>query len=140
MEPSPEPTRLMSLGQIDGPMPGLLTVFAAVRSIRKGQTRTGKPYFELRLSDRSRTMTAKVWSDASRAMHAMEEIQVGTHIKALFEVETFHGAPQLTVRGIRPIREGEPDYDPAALVEEGLELVQELLCSTLVFDIETVPA
>lgn len=136
---SPEPTALPNLAAIDGPVGGLFTVFAVARQVRRAQTRAGKPYFELKLADRSRTIAAKIWSDATRAMQSAEEIKVGTHVKVLFEVESYQGATQLNVRGIRPVRDEDPGYDAKAIVEEGMHLVEDLLCSTLVFDIETVP-
>lgn len=137
--PTDTPTDLPNLGAIVAPTPGLFTVFAVTRQIRRAQTRAGKPYFELKLSDRTRTMSAKIWSDALRAMQSAEEILVGTHVKLLFEIESYQGVAQLNVRGIRPVREDEPGYDAQSLVEEGMHLVEDLLCSTLVFDIETVP-
>lgn len=140
MEPVPEPTLLTELAGIDATGPGLHTVFAIVRHIRKGETRSGKPFFELRLADRSRTVSAKIWSDALRAMQRAEVIEIGMHVKLLFEVESYKGMPQLNVHNLRPAREGEPGYHAEQLVPEGLHLVGDLLCSTLVFDIETVPA
>jgi hypothetical protein len=122
------------------PAYGLFTAFAIVRHVRRAQTRQGKPFWELRLSDRSRTLAAKVWSDHARAMAACESLSVGDHVKVLFEVESYKGAPQLSLRGLRPAQAGEPGYDGAALVAEGEELVADLLCDVLVFDIETVPA
>ncbi len=128
------------LSDLDGRGGGLLTAFAVVRLVRKGQTRAGKPYLDVRLADRSRTVAAKVWSEASRAMQTAEQLRVGEHVKVLFELDTFKGAVQLNIRGLRPAQEGEPGYHPEVLVDEGHALVEGLLVDTLVFDIETVPA
>jgi DNA polymerase elongation subunit (family B) len=128
------------LSDLDGRGAGLLTAYAVLRLVRKGQTRAGKPYLDVRLADRSRTVAAKVWSDAGRAMQTAEQLRVGTHVKVLFELDTFKGALQLNVRGLRQAQEGEPGYDPEVLVDEGHALVEGLLVDTLVFDIETVPA
>ncbi len=87
---------------------GMHTAFAVVRHLRRAQTRQGKPYCELRLADRSRTVAGKIWSDATRAMAAVDELSVGDHVKALFEVEEYKGALQLTIRGLRPAQPGEP--------------------------------
>jgi len=122
------------------PAVGMFTAFAVVRHLRRAQTRQGKPFWELRLADRSRTLAAKVWSDSPRAMAAAEALSVGEHVKVLFEIETYKGVPQLCVRGLRPAQSGEPGYEPSTLVAEGHELVADLLCDVLVFDIETVPA
>jgi predicted PolB exonuclease-like 3'-5' exonuclease len=111
-----------------------------LRHLRKAQTRAGKPYWELRFSDRSRTVAGKIWAEALRAMQAVETMEAGAHVKVLFEVETYRGAVQLNVRGIRCAEPGEQGYEATNLVDEGFALVEDLLCETLVFDIETVPA
>ena len=139
MDGNSEHTHLPDLAAAT-PAYGLFTAFAIVRHVRRAQTRQGKPFWELRLSDRSRTLAAKVWSDHARAMAACESLSVGDHVKVLFEVESYKGAPQLSLRGLRPAQAGEPGYDGATLVAEGEELVADLLCDVLVFDIETVPA
>lgn len=134
-----EPTHLPTLGALEA-RGGKFTAFAVLRSVRKAQTRAGKPFVEVKLVDREGSAAGKIWSDASRAMQAIDELVVGDHVKALFEVDTYKGAVQLNVRGIRKAAEGEPGYTPATLVEEGHELVADILCKTLVFDIETAPA
>ncbi len=128
------------LSALDGPGGGLLTAFVVVRHVRKAQTRAGKPYLDLKLADRSRTVAGKVWSDAGKAMQTAEQIRPGTHVKVLFELDTFKGALQLNVRGLRVAQEGEAGYEAELLVDEGFALVEDLLVDTLVFDIETVPA
>ncbi|MCX4247246.1 ribonuclease H-like domain-containing protein [Paraliomyxa miuraensis] len=128
------------LSDLDGRGAGLFTAFAVLRLVRKGQTRAGKPYLDVRLADRSRTVAAKVWSDSGRAMQTAEQLELGTHVKVLFEIDSFKGALQLNVKGLRRATIGEPGYDPEALVDEGHALVEGLLVDTLVFDIETVPA
>lgn len=142
MEPS-DPHReyplITELEALDTEGQGRRTAFAVLRQVRKGQTRAGKPYLDLRLADRTRTVAAKVWSDAGRAMQTAEQLQPGAHVKVLFEVDTFKGALQLNVRGLRLAEDGEAGYDPESLVDEGHALVEGLLVDTLVFDIETVP-
>lgn len=140
MEPQPEHILVPDLDSIDAPSGGLFTAFAVIRHLRRGQTRAGKPYVELRLADRGRAMGAKIWSDWPRAMAAVDDLDVGMHVKILFSVESYKDALQLNVRGIRRAQDGEPGYDPTKLVPEGHELVEDLSCGTLVFDIETVPA
>ena len=63
----------------------------------------------------------------------------GAHVKVLFEIDSYKGALQLNVRGLRLAEEGELGYDPTALADEGASLVEGLMVDTLVFDIETVP-
>jgi len=118
----------------------LMTAYVVLRSVRQAQTRAGKPFVELKLSDRSCTVGAKIWSDWPRAMEAAGALSAGTHVKVLFERDQYKGALQLNVRGLRAVIEGEADYEPTRLVEEGFALIEDLVCDTLVFDIETVPA
>jgi predicted PolB exonuclease-like 3'-5' exonuclease len=132
-------THVTELAAIE-PGIGMFTVFAAVRSLRRGQTRAGKPFFDLRLSDRTRTIAAKIWSDAGRPMQLAEELKSGDHVKALFQVDEYKGALQLSIKNLRRAKEGDVGYDATLLVDEGLDLVEDLLCDVLVFDIETVPA
>lgn len=139
-ESSAEYPLVSELAALTSERRGLVTAFAVVRHARRAQTRTGKPYFELRLADRTRVVSAKVWSDASRAMAVAEAVSVGDHVKALFEIDEYQGALQLVVRNLRIAQPGEAGYDPAALRDEGFELVADLVSSTIVFDIETVPA
>lgn len=131
---------ITELAALEGRGSGLFTAFAVLRHVRKGQTRAGKPYLDVKLADRSRTVGAKVWSDAGRALQTAEQLAPGAHVKVLFEIDSFKGALQLNVRGLRPTSPGEPGYDPEALVDEGHALVEGLFVDTLVFDIETVPA
>jgi predicted PolB exonuclease-like 3'-5' exonuclease len=119
---------------------GLQTAFAVVRRVRRGETRAGKPYFELKLADRTRTVAAKVWSDAGRAMAVAEHLAPGDHVKLLFETDEYQGKLQLSVRRVRLVEAGEADYDPSKLVDDGYDLVADILMDTVVFDIETVPA
>lgn len=139
-DPHSEYPLIPELDALDAAGGGLRTAFAVLRQVRKGQTRAGKPYLDLRLADRSRAVAAKVWSEASRAMQTAEQLPVGSHVKVLFELDSFKGALQLNVRRLRVAEPGEPGYDPEALVDEGHALVEGLLVDTLVFDIETVPA
>ncbi|MCA9709525.1 MAG: ribonuclease H-like domain-containing protein [Myxococcales bacterium] len=139
-DPQREHPLVAELSALEAQGRGLHTAFAVLRRVRKGQTRAGKPYLDVRLADRGRTVAAKVWSEAGRAMQTAEQLSPGTHVKVLFEIDTFKGALQLNVRGLRPADEGEPGYDPEALADAGQALVEGLVMDTMVFDIETVPA
>lgn len=142
MEPSetPTPPHLPNLDALEEAGPGKFTAYAVLRQVRKAQTRAGKPFFELRFSDKARNVSGKIWSEAGRAMQAAEELELGDHVKVLFEIETYRGALQLNVRKIRKAATDDPGYDPTALVEPGLRGFEDLVCKTLVFDIETVPS
>ncbi len=134
-----EPTHLPNLGALEA-RGGLFTAYGVLRSVRKAQTRAGKPFVELKLVDREGSAAGKIWSDSARAMQAVDSLQVGDHVKALFEVDTYKGAVQLNVRRIRKADESDPGYSSKSLMEEGYELVSDILSKTLVFDIETAPA
>lgn len=134
-----EPTHLPTLGALEA-RAGLFTAYGVLRAVRKAQTRAGKPFVELKLMDREGAAAGKIWSDSARAMQAIDSLEVGDHVKVLFEVDTYKGAMQLNVRRIRKAEEGDPGYAPGSLMEEGYELVSDILCKTLVFDIETAPA
>lgn len=134
-----ETTHLPNLGALEA-KGGLFTAYAVLRSVRKAQTRAGKPFVEVKLVDREGSAAGKIWSDSSRAMQAIDSLEVGDHVKALFEVDTYKGAVQLNVRRIRKAEDGDPGYSADSLMEEGYDLVSDILCKTLVFDIETAPA
>lgn len=134
-----KPQHVPTLGAVED-RGGRFTAYGVLSALRKGQTRAGHPYVELKLADREGSVSGKIWSDASKAMQASEDLEVGAHVKALFEVDTYKGAIQLNVKGLRRALEGEAGYSPETLVEEGHELVADILCKTMVFDIETAPA
>lgn len=136
---APEPTHLPNLGALEA-RAGLFTAYGVLKVARKAQTRAGKPFVELKIVDREGAASGKIWSDSGRAMQAIDGMSVGDHVKVLFEVDTYKGAVQLNVRGIRKASPDDPGYSPDTLMEEGYELVADILCKTLVFDIETAPA
>jgi len=117
----------------------LFTAFASVLSCQEGRTKAGKPFFDLRLGDRTRTVAAKIWDDAPEAMQAAASLEVGQAIKVLCRCDTYQGALQANVRRLRPVEAGEPGFDPAVVFGDGHAIVQGRSCRTLVIDIETVP-
>ncbi len=131
---------MATLDGIEGEEAPLLTAFASVRRIREGRTRAGRPYVDLELADRTRAVAGKVWDDAGAAMQAIAGLSRGEPVKLLFRPESYQGALQLNVRGIRPLREDEPEYDADRVFGAGYSRVAGSLCNHLVFDIETVPA
>ena len=136
---APEPTHLPTLGSLEA-RAGRFTAYGVLRQVRKAQTRAGKPFVEVKIMDRYGAAAGKIWSDSARAIQAVDVMSVGDHVKVLFEVDTYKGAVQLNIRGIRKASEDDPGYTPESLLEEGYELVADILCKTLVFDIETAPA
>ncbi len=118
----------------------LWTAFAVLADVQLLKTRNGNPYAELTLTDDTRTVAAKIWSDAAEALKVAATLHRGAHVKILATAGLYRGALQLTVQKLRLAREEDEGYVPAKLGGGASALVADLLCSTLVFDIETAPA
>lgn len=119
----------------------LCTAFAMLQSTREGRTSQGKRYVDLSLGDRTSTVAGKIWDDNAAVQDTALDLPAGQPIKILFLVGTYQGAVQLNIRGLRQVTdEDRGEYQPEAVYGEGIHLVEDLLCETLVFDIETVPA
>ncbi|MGB1015127.1 MAG: ribonuclease H-like domain-containing protein [Nannocystaceae bacterium] len=140
MNSRPEPLHVDALAAIEPDPSRLNTVFVCLSDIRSGKTRSGRPFVDLKLRDGSGTVAGKIWDDAQAAMEAITQLRRGQVVKALFRAETYQGAIQLNVRGLREVRDGEPRYDPGKVLGDAIGLIGDRLCQTLVFDIETVPA
>ncbi len=136
----PEPELLDNLAAIPSDRQGLFTTFAMLRSFRQGRTTQGKPYVDLEISDCSATVAGKIWDDADKAQTEIRQLRCGQPVKVMFHADSYQGRLQLNVKGLRAAESGEANYLPAQVYGEGIELVEDLLCETLVFDIETVPA
>lgn len=134
--------RISHLVADEDPPAGLCTVYAAIRELREGKTKDGRPYFDVTFADTSGNVAGKVWDDAGRAIEAARGLSRGDTVKVLFEPSSYRGVMQLKVRGMRAV--GDEDvaagFSPADVHGEGFEQVADLVCQTLVFDIETVPA
>ncbi|MCB9752472.1 MAG: ribonuclease H-like domain-containing protein [Myxococcales bacterium] len=136
----PEPVFVATLDRIEDEEAPLLTAFAAVRDVREGRTRAGRPYVDLELADQTRSVAGKIWDDAGAAIQTAAGLRRGAVVKLLFRSEHYQGALQLNVRGIRTLTEREPGYDAGRVFGAGYPKVADSLCANLVFDIETVPA
>ena len=119
----------------------LCTAFAMLHEVREGKTSQGKRYIDLSIGDQSSTVAGKVWEDKASVQDAAINLPTGQPVKILFKVGTYQGAIQLNVVGLREVSDEDRDsYRPESVFGEGIHLVEDLLCETLVFDIETVPA
>ncbi len=140
MEP-PKPHLLGSLAEVDPRASGWFTCYAMLRSWQERRTRERKPFVDLEVSDQTTTMRGNIWEDAPQAMDAIRGLDPGRPIKLLFQVTTYQGAPQLTIRNLRSVTDEDAEtYRPTAVYGDGIEYCEDLICETLVFDIETVPA
>jgi hypothetical protein len=113
--------------------------YALLERIQRSQTSQDKPFFNLQLADCTRSVSAKIWSDAE-AFGEAAELRPGTPVMVEFTAETYRGQLQLNVQRIRAVDDRDKGYDPGLLYGSGWERVADLFCETLVFDIETVPA
>ncbi|NVB41910.1 ribonuclease H-like domain-containing protein [Pseudenhygromyxa sp. WMMC2535] len=134
------PPRLARLAEVhDLPIGTACTAHAAIRQLRHGLDRNGEGYYDLVVGDASARIPAKIWGD-SRAYGelARSGLETGAVVKLMFSVGEYRDAIQLTVSRIRGVVEGD-EWSSEAIWGRGWELIQDLRCKTLVFDIETVP-
>ncbi len=133
--PPPEP--LASLSEVVADPELLFIAHASVRKCQEGRTRQGRPFFDLLLADAGRVLTAKIWDDANEAMATARTLGRGSIVKVLFRADQYQGSVQLNVRRLRALGPDEVELD--AIFGAGHGPVADVLCRTLVFDIETVP-
>ncbi len=141
MSDTPVPVQLDELAAAQQHDAELCAAFAMLQTVREGRTSQGKRFVDLTLGDQSTTLAGKVWDDMAAVQDTALRLPVGQPVKILFQVGSYQGAVQLNLKGLREVDERDQgNYRPAAVYGEGIELVEDLLCETLVFDIETVPA
>lgn len=116
-------------------------VFARVRAVKELKTRDGKPFLVLELVDAHCAWEAKIWQNSRAAMEAALGLREGAVVKIRGRVEDYKDRPQLIIDLLKELDQADlpADYDPTQLFDPALELVEDLACGTLVFDIETVP-
>jgi hypothetical protein len=134
--PAPEPLRC--LADVVADPERLYVGHACVRGLQHGRTRQGRPFVDLTLADASRVVAGKIWDDAPEAMEAARTLARGSVVKLMFRAELYQGTIQLGVRKLRAAQPGEADM--TTILGDGHGPVADVLCRTLVFDIETVPA
>ena len=89
---------------------------------RKAQrsTRTGDPYLEILLADRTGTLSARAWAEATQRYAS--QFEEGEFVFVEGRSETYRSNLQLIVESIRRLTQAEiesgqiPDFDPALLV------------------------
>lgn len=133
--PAPEPLR--SLAELVADPERQFVVYGCLRGLQHGRTRQGRPFVDLTLADSSRVVAGKIWDDAPEAMEAARTLARGAIVKLLCRAEVYQGALQLGVRKLRAAGHGEVDL--TTILGDGHAPVSDVLCRTLVFDIETVP-
>ena len=135
------PRMLDALSDVDPRDQALCTAFGIIRSVRSGQTAQNKRFVDLDIADQSATIAAKIWDDRPQDQELALSLPGGRPVKILFQPGTYRDTVQLNIKGLREIdSEDDGVYRPETVFGEGIHLVQDLVCETLVFDIETVPA
>ncbi|HEB53162.1 MAG TPA: hypothetical protein ENI87_07910 [bacterium] len=116
--------------------------FAQLRSVKELETRQGKPYLVLELADLHAVIEGKVWDSADGAMAAARAAAPPVFVKLRGRIKMWNDQKQLVVERLKVIDADErpAGFDPDQLVDPALQYVEDLICRTLVFDIETVPA
>jgi predicted PolB exonuclease-like 3'-5' exonuclease len=115
-------------------------VYARITSCKELQTRHNKPYLQVELTDIFTTMPAKVWSENKGAFERLKVAEQGEVFKLRGQVQDYQGTLSLVIREARPVDPStDSDFDPSQLSDPALDRVEDLVCRTLVVDIETVP-
>lgn len=116
------------------------TLFARLQTCKLATTKAGKPFFALELADQTRVLDAKIWSDKTEAMETARGLAKDAIVKVLAKAEEYEGKLQLKVERIKLADPAQhTDFDFSMLVDPALAPVEDLVCKTLVIDIETVP-
>ncbi|MFQ5913754.1 MAG: 3'-5' exoribonuclease YhaM family protein [Nitrospinota bacterium] len=93
-----------------------ITGFYRVAAKYMRETRTGKPYLDLRLIDKTGEVPAKMWEDPEGKW---DDFGRGDVIKVQARVDLYDNKPQLILQRVRAITEEdrERDFDPSRLTE-----------------------
>ena len=117
-------------------------LFARLQSVKEFTTRSGQPFLVIELADLHGALPAKIWSNSEEALQAARDAEQGSFVKVRGKTDEYDGSMQLIVNRLKVISldEAPADFDPDQLIDPALANVEDLICRTLVFDIETVPA
>ncbi|MBE6010010.1 MAG: HD domain-containing protein [Lachnospiraceae bacterium] len=89
-------------------------------------TKAGKPYDNVTLQDKTGTLSAKIWDVNSAGIEDFDSLD---YVYVVGDVTMFQGAPQLNIKRIRKVGEGEydpSDYLPVSSKDIG-QMYQELM-------------
>jgi len=76
----------------------------AVQRKRRRRTRTGDPFLSLELADRTGRVGAVVWNDVNVLGERFDE---GDTVRVLGRVEHYDGRPQIAIRDVRRLEQGD---------------------------------
>ncbi|MBI2881357.1 MAG: HD domain-containing protein, partial [Candidatus Tectomicrobia bacterium] len=90
--------------------------FFRVSAKQLRETRAGKPYLDLKLSDKTGEIPAKMWEDPE---NRWDEFGRGDVVKVQGRVELYENNPQLVIQRLRAATEQdrEHEYDPSRFTE-----------------------
>ena len=116
--------------------------FAQLQGVKELETSAGKPYAVFDLCDLSGKVSGKIWSEATDALETAKAARPGSFVKVRGRTQLYRGNLQMIVSQMRVVdqHDAPEGFDPDQLVDPALAAVEDLVCRTLVFDIETVPA
>jgi len=104
-----------------------------VKQKSQRSTRTGDPYLEIVLADRSGTIPARAWAEATERYAS--EFEEGEFVFVQGRAETYRNTLQLIVESIRRLEDYEresgkiPGFDPALLVPTSAHDIDEMWTS-----------
>jgi 3'-5' exoribonuclease len=99
----------------------VITSFFAVSARQVRPKKTGEPYLQLTLADRTGQIEAKMWDNVPATMNTFE---AGDCVKVEGEINRYNGRFQLVVRKLRKTAEGE--HDPADFLPATTRNVEEM--------------
>ena len=76
----------------------------AVQRKRRRRTRNGDPFLSLELADRTGRVPAVVWNDVNVLGARFDE---GDTVRVLGRVETYDGRPQIAIRDLKKLEQGD---------------------------------
>ena len=76
----------------------------AVQRKRQRRTRNGDPFLSLELADRTGRVPAVVWNDVNLLGGRFDE---GDTVRVLGRVETYDGRPQIAIRDLKKLEQGD---------------------------------
>src|SRR6478609_8967121 len=76
----------------------------AVQRKRRRRTRNGDPFLSLELADRTGRVPAVVWNDVNVLGARFDE---GDTVRVLGRVETYDGRPQIAIRDVQRLDDGD---------------------------------
>jgi 3'-5' exoribonuclease len=126
-EPATKTARLSDLAH--GQEADFFALFSAKEELT---TKDGKPYFRVSFRDAKREVSFPIWSDAPLAGACRDEWSVGTFYKVRAQYRETNFGPQLEIRRIRAVAEGDAadGFDPAMCMprsrREPAEMFEEL--------------